>query len=184
MKLLAALLVTSAALLTHSHDHYEFDEMLLDYVRFPIGPDRNLDGEVTVTADAVFAGIPTFAKLPWVQCLTKQRDVSFDIAFLGAPFVSCLIVHFSELILKTIQGHGNIIPSGCPLWPCWNPSRFSSSNPLWWLQCTLGGQSLQVWSPHCWLRRYPCSVRFNAFPRPKHRNILPDHMITGMQSAR
>lgn len=43
---------------------------------------------VLVTADAVFAGITTFAKLPWVKCLSKERNVPFDIAFLGAPFVS------------------------------------------------------------------------------------------------
>jgi hypothetical protein len=43
---------------------------------------------VPVTADAVFSGITTFAKLPWVQCLTKEKHVPFDIAFLGAPFVS------------------------------------------------------------------------------------------------
>lgn len=42
----------------------------------------------TVTADSIFSGITTFAKLPWVQCLTKGKDESFDIAFLGAPFVS------------------------------------------------------------------------------------------------
>ena len=41
-----------------------------------------------VTADAIFSGITTFAKLPWVKCLTKEKDVPFDIAFLGAPFVS------------------------------------------------------------------------------------------------
>ena len=43
---------------------------------------------IPVTADAVFSGITTFAKLPWVQCLTKEKHVPFDIAFLGAPFVS------------------------------------------------------------------------------------------------
>jgi hypothetical protein len=41
-----------------------------------------------VTADSIFSGIATFAKLPWVQCLTKEKNVPFDIAFLGAPFVS------------------------------------------------------------------------------------------------
>ena len=40
-----------------------------------------------VTADSIFSGITTFAKLPWVQCLSKDKDESFDIAFLGAPFV-------------------------------------------------------------------------------------------------
>lgn len=40
-----------------------------------------------VTADSVFSGITTFAKLPWVKCLGKESDVPFDIAFIGAPFV-------------------------------------------------------------------------------------------------
>ena len=40
-----------------------------------------------VTADSVFSGITTFAKLPWVQCLGKDKEATFDIAFLGAPFV-------------------------------------------------------------------------------------------------
>ena len=43
-----------------------------------------------VTADSVFSGITTFAKLPWVKCLGKESDVPFDIAFLGAPFVRYL----------------------------------------------------------------------------------------------
>ncbi|KAH9992913.1 agmatinase [Russula vinacea] len=58
--------------------------MPLDYVRFPY--EGAYPGDDSVTADAVFAGITTFAKLPWVQCLTKERNVPFDIAFLGAPF--------------------------------------------------------------------------------------------------
>jgi hypothetical protein len=41
-----------------------------------------------VTADSIFSGITTFAKLPWVQCLGKDKDTAFDIAFIGAPFVS------------------------------------------------------------------------------------------------
>lgn len=41
-----------------------------------------------VTADAIFSGITTFAKLPWVQCLTMEQHIPFDIAFIGAPFVS------------------------------------------------------------------------------------------------
>ncbi|KAG9313162.1 agmatinase [Chiua virens] len=42
-------------------------------------------GDNEVTADSIFSGITTFAKLPWVQCL-KDKDVVFDIAFIGAPF--------------------------------------------------------------------------------------------------
>lgn len=41
------------------------------------------DGETT--ADAVFAGIPTFAHLPYEQCFTDS-SADFDIAFIGAPF--------------------------------------------------------------------------------------------------
>lgn len=34
-----------------------------------------------------FAGLTTFANLPWVHCLSKDGDVEkYDIAFLGAPF--------------------------------------------------------------------------------------------------
>ena len=45
----------------------------------------------SVTADAIFSGITTFARLPWVQCLTRERNIPFDIAFIGAPFVSLSI---------------------------------------------------------------------------------------------
>lgn len=90
------------------HDGHDKDQMPLDYVRFPYqaaypgdnsGQPMLSSGACTclqfltiafvpVTADAVFSGITTFAKLPWVQCLTKEKHVPFDIAFLGAPFVS------------------------------------------------------------------------------------------------
>ncbi len=34
-----------------------------------------------------FAGLTTFANLPWVHCLSEDQDLErFDIAFLGAPF--------------------------------------------------------------------------------------------------
>jgi hypothetical protein len=91
------------------HDSHDKDQMPLDYVRYPYqaaypGDDSGqsvlssragtcpqfltIASFVPVTADAVFSGITTFAKLPWVQCLTKEKHVPFDIAFLGAPFVS------------------------------------------------------------------------------------------------
>ncbi|TFK69094.1 agmatinase [Pluteus cervinus] len=61
------------------------DQEPLEYVNFPFQPAyRGPSGEVT--ADAIFSGITTFAKLPWVQCLGKERHVPFDIAFIGAPF--------------------------------------------------------------------------------------------------
>ncbi|KAJ6581119.1 agmatinase [Mycena capillaripes] len=76
------LLATSVA----AHEHHELeDQMPLDYVRFPFEPIyRGSNGEVT--ADAIFSGITTFAKLPWVQCLTRESHIPFDIAFIGAPF--------------------------------------------------------------------------------------------------
>ncbi|KAJ7623575.1 agmatinase [Roridomyces roridus] len=79
----ALLTLATSALAGHDHDHDE--QMPLDFARFPFQPIyRGSNGEVT--ADAVFSGITTFAKLPWVQCLTREKDIPFDIAFIGAPF--------------------------------------------------------------------------------------------------
>ncbi|KAJ6469718.1 agmatinase [Mycena vitilis] len=74
------------AIFAVAHDHHELeDQMPMDYVRFPFEPIyRGSNGEVT--ADAIFSGITTFAKLPWVQCLTREKHIPFDIAFIGAPF--------------------------------------------------------------------------------------------------
>lgn len=91
----------------HDHHGHAQDQMPLDYVKFPYEQPlyRTSTGEgscslrssnafipdnlpILVTADAIFSGITTFAKLPWLQCLTHQQDVPVDIAFLGAPFVS------------------------------------------------------------------------------------------------
>ncbi|KAG6839943.1 hypothetical protein C0991_010175, partial [Blastosporella zonata] len=81
-----AILIVSAVTVIRAHEHSaEHDQIPLDYIRFPSEPYRGFDGEVT--ADAVFAGITTFAKLPWVHCLTRQKNIPVDIAFLGAPFV-------------------------------------------------------------------------------------------------
>ena len=51
----------------------------------------------SVTADAIFSGITTFARLPWVQCLTRERNIPFDIAFIGVPFVSLLFRNMNFL---------------------------------------------------------------------------------------
>ena len=38
-------------------------------------------------ADTTYAGLTTFANLPWIHCLSKNDQVDkFDIAILGAPF--------------------------------------------------------------------------------------------------
>ncbi|KAJ7065322.1 agmatinase [Mycena amicta] len=74
------LVALGAAHVDHDHE----DQMPLEYVRFPEPIYRGRNGEVT--ADAIFAGITTFAKLPWVQCLIRESDIPFDVAFIGAPF--------------------------------------------------------------------------------------------------
>ncbi|KAI0070711.1 agmatinase [Panus rudis PR-1116 ss-1] len=59
--------------------------MPLNYVKYPLQA-AYYPGDNEVTADSVFSGITTFAKLPWVECLGKDKGVAFDIAFIGAPF--------------------------------------------------------------------------------------------------
>ncbi|KAJ3526795.1 hypothetical protein NM688_g8216 [Phlebia brevispora] len=95
------LLAVGVAVLAHEHD--DDLQMPLDYVRFPYQAAYPGDNEGTtcstcarkageltasslVTANSVFSGITTFAKLPWVQCLGKDKDTLFDVAFIGAPF--------------------------------------------------------------------------------------------------
>ncbi|KZV62351.1 agmatinase [Peniophora sp. CONT] len=78
-------LATLAVSLCSAHDGPDHDQVPMDYVRFPYQA-KLLPGDNDVTADSVFSGITTFAKLPWVKCLGKESDVPFDIAFLGAPF--------------------------------------------------------------------------------------------------
>ncbi|KAI5827132.1 Arginase/deacetylase [Schizophyllum commune Tattone D] len=87
MKLLLALV--SAAISSHvalAHEGASHDQVPFDYNLFPyqMPAYRAANGEVT--ADSVFSGITTFARLPWVQCLGKDAHEKFDIAFLGAPF--------------------------------------------------------------------------------------------------
>ncbi|KAG1908025.1 arginase family-domain-containing protein [Suillus fuscotomentosus] len=67
-----------------AHDHHHEDQIPLNYVKYPY--QAVYPGDNEVTADSIFSGITTFAKLPWVQCLGKDRDTTFDIAFIGAPF--------------------------------------------------------------------------------------------------
>ena len=89
-----------------AHEGHDDPQMPLDYVRYPYqarypgdndgdlrsAPSvvvRGLTGTLyhTVTADSIFSGITTFAMLPWVQCLGRDKTTAFDIAFIGAPFV-------------------------------------------------------------------------------------------------
>ncbi|KZS86857.1 agmatinase [Sistotremastrum niveocremeum HHB9708] len=67
------------------HDHHHDEQVPLGYVKYPYQAQYPGDGDVT--ADSIFSGITTFARLPWVQCLSpKGSSEAFDIAFLGAPF--------------------------------------------------------------------------------------------------
>ncbi|KAG2345822.1 agmatinase [Suillus weaverae] len=67
-----------------AHDHHHEEQIPMNYVKYPY--QAIYPGDDEVTADSIFSGITTFAKLPWVQCLGKDRDTTFDIAFIGAPF--------------------------------------------------------------------------------------------------
>ncbi|KJA15098.1 hypothetical protein HYPSUDRAFT_92098 [Hypholoma sublateritium FD-334 SS-4] len=84
MQLLFTTVFAAVVLLGSAHDLHD-DQIPLGYVRFPMKSTyRARNGEAT--ADAIFSGITTFAKLPWVQCLTRESTIPFDIAFIGAPF--------------------------------------------------------------------------------------------------
>jgi len=81
---LFSLFVLSLGTSCVGHDGHDEDQIPLGYVRYPY--QATYPGDGSITADAIFSGITTFARLPWVQCLTKEKHVPFDIAFLGAPF--------------------------------------------------------------------------------------------------
>ncbi|KAI8069375.1 agmatinase [Gongronella butleri] len=51
---------------------------------FDVPTEGGTGGDGDKTADAVFAGISTFAHLPYEKCW-DNKDATFDIAFLGAP---------------------------------------------------------------------------------------------------
>ncbi|KAI5122018.1 hypothetical protein M0805_008010 [Coniferiporia weirii] len=68
----------------NAHEGHDEAQMPMDYIKYPY--QAGYRGRDTVTADSIFSGITTFARLPWVQCLGAHKDASFDIAFLGAPF--------------------------------------------------------------------------------------------------
>jgi agmatinase len=109
--------------------------MPLDYVKYPyqaVYPgdnegiifSRSISAYVyihspleIVTADSIFSGITTFAKLPWVQCLTKGKEDSFDIAFLGAPFVGYVLWGWSSSLLSAMQDTGTSYRPGARFGP-------------------------------------------------------------------
>jgi agmatinase len=120
MQIISFLAFGSLFVLAHGHPAHD-DQVPLDYVKFPFQPiyrGRNGEGKLpsfswkyrphpsSVTGDAIFSGITTFAKLPWVQCLTRDREIPFDIAFIGAPFVSSFSNRVEGVILsQPFAGH-------------------------------------------------------------------------------
>ncbi|EJD41500.1 agmatinase [Auricularia subglabra TFB-10046 SS5] len=78
---LLVVLASSAFVCGHESDG---DQIPMGYVKYPW--QAAYPGDNTVTADSIFSGITTFARLPWVQCLGKDSQEDFDIAFIGAPF--------------------------------------------------------------------------------------------------
>ncbi|OAX37236.1 agmatinase [Rhizopogon vinicolor AM-OR11-026] len=81
---LATLFALVFAGVSFAHDGHHEEQIPMNYVKYPY--QAVYPGDNEVTADSIFSGITTFAKLPWVQCLGKERDTAFDIAFIGAPF--------------------------------------------------------------------------------------------------
>ena len=60
------------------------------------------DNEADVTTGAAFAGLTTFANIPYVHCLSKEskRNEDYDIAILGAPFDTVGFIRFSQAISR------------------------------------------------------------------------------------
>ncbi|KAF8522436.1 agmatinase [Hysterangium stoloniferum] len=76
----------------NSHGHTHGPQVPMGYVKYPwLSPQSYVTypGDGEVTADAIFSGITTFARLPWQQCLSltaSEANSPVDIVFLGAPF--------------------------------------------------------------------------------------------------
>ncbi|CDO70830.1 hypothetical protein BN946_scf184801.g22 [Trametes cinnabarina] len=88
MKLTAissSLFLSSISVVAAHNGHHDDLQMPLDYVKYPYQAVYH-PGDNEVTADSIFSGITTFARLPWVKCLGREKDAAFDIAFIGAPF--------------------------------------------------------------------------------------------------
>jgi len=78
-KICIALLVTAAVALAHPIDDQEFLQ------RTVISSKYSIPGDGETTADSIFAGITTFAHLPYERCWNDD-EIKYDIAILGLPF--------------------------------------------------------------------------------------------------
>jgi hypothetical protein len=90
------ILSLSLVVLAAGHDHE--DQEVLE------GPHQSLwyttlPGDGGTQADSVFSGISTFGRLPYQPCLS-QKDVKYDIAFIGMPHCDLNLVGIAIDSLK------------------------------------------------------------------------------------
>ena len=132
---------------------------------------------VPVTADAVFSGITTFAKLPWVQCLTKEKNVPFDIAFLGAPFVSFrhITPHTTHkpLMVSLFAGHRHVVQAGSTLRTRWYTRGIAPPDVVRWIQRAVGSESVLVRAQDRRLRRHTRDAVRQRVCHPADRGRSP-----------
>ena len=112
----------------------------------PIGAE--LFSDIDVSTGSAFNGLTTFANVPYVHCLSSDKDVEkYDIAFLGAPFdtvrklligVSFLSKNYIALsvmsraicfTLITVPRVGSHSSPRSSLWTGWDSSRLSQNKP-------------------------------------------------------
>lgn len=87
-----------------------------------------------------FAGLTTYANLPYVHCLAPEGDEveKFDIAILGAPFDTvCLVLSSHDKTAQTSTPHPAGAEVSCITIQCENPGSHS----------TAGSGSFQFMSP-------------------------------------
>ena len=78
-------------------------------------------GNIDVTSGPAFAGLTTYANLPYVHCLAGDDKVEkYDIAILGAPFdtVSTCFIQFIRnpgIWMRPVKLYGRCMP-GCTIW--------------------------------------------------------------------
>ena len=78
--------------------------------------------------DREFAGLSTFANLPYVHCTSASKNVeSYDIAFLGAPFDTVRSDRMAGCLLKADGIQGNDRQTWSSLWPARYQTRLDQN---------------------------------------------------------
>ena len=67
-----------------------------------IGTTEHDDG-VDIITGSDFAGLTTFANLPYANCFTNQVMEAYDVAFLGAPFDTVSLLRFTYLLDRSLH---------------------------------------------------------------------------------